>query len=886
MSPPRLAIAILARALRRDPAGPAILGDLHEDFSLLCRKHGEASACRWYWRESLFLALSRIVRLPRPNRWTMRRMNAPTPFRSFAQDASYALRSVRRAPGFSLFTALIIGLGVAAATAVFSVVRPLTLAPLPFKDPGALVWISNVTEGANTSLSGVTSRSGNLRDFRERSTSFSGLTGYNAFFDQNAYTFAGDGEPQRLVGAGVAHDLLEVLGVDPLHGRGFTLEEGLWGGPRAVILSHGFWRQRFDGDPGVVGTGITLNQEPFTVVGVLPRSFDFSSFFTPGVKVDFLLPFPVGSETDQWGNTMVILGRLHQGVTPERAQAELDAIVTGLQEEQPDRWGLAAEVTPLQAKIAGPFMPAFLLLSAAAAILLLIVCVNVSNLLLARSPGRSREVAVRKAFGASRGRLARQLVLETSGVALVGAVLGGGLAWGATRAIARTRAVQVPLLDQTEMDLSAYFFAAGVAFLAGLLVSLVPALQVGEGAEATVLRTEARGSTRGRGGRRLRESLVVAEVAMACVLLVVGGLLVRSFREVLRVDLGFMPENAVAWQLNPSTDFRSVTELGVVTRSLTERVREIPGVEAAGLIDALPLGRNRSWGFRVVGEAENEEGRSLFPHIVAPGYLEAMRVPLLAGRPLSWDDNEESALVVMMNESGARQVFPGQDPLGLRIRLWDSREWEVVGVVRDVRHLSPEMDPGIQVYFSHTQMPDINTLDLVVRSQLPMDHAVGEVSSALREIDPSMPTGEFWTLEDSVDRALSARSFTLWILSVYGGVALLLAALGIYGVLAQSVAERSPEIGIRMALGASWQEVVGSVLGRTLALAAVGILAGGLVPLWAGRLLGTLPFGVEMTDPVAYGGMAVILLGVAAVAGLVPALRAGRIRGTRALEAL
>jgi len=327
-------------------------------------------------------------------------------------------------------------------------------------------------------------------------------------------------------------------------------------------------------------------------------------------------------------------------------------------------------------------------------------------------------------------------------------------------------------------------------------------------------------------------------------------------------------------------------EVGVVTTSLTDRIEQIPGVEEAGLIDALPLGRNRSWGFRVVGRPEEEEGRSLFPHIVDPGYLEAMRIPLLAGRGLSRDDTEDAPLAVLMNESGARRLFQGAEPLGRRIRLWDVREWEVVGIVQDVRHLSPEMDPGIQVYFPLTQMGDFSTLDLVVRSRLPTDRVVAAVSAALQEIDPSMPTGEFWTLQDSVDRAVSARSFTLWILSVYGAAALLLAALGIYGVLAQSVAERGPEIGIRMAMGASREEVVRSVLGRTLILAGVGILAGGLASLWAGSLLGSLLFGVGTADPGTYAGTALVLLAVAALAGLVPAVRAGRIRGTRALEAL
>jgi len=622
-------------------------------------------------------------------------------------------------------------------------------------------------------------------------------------------------------------------------------------------------------------------------VGVLPGSFDFSSFFSPGVDVDFLIPFPVSDETDQWGNTMIMVGRMRPGVTAPQVQAEFDGILAGLRAEQPDRWGLGAEVTPLQEKIAGPFRPALLLLAGAASVLLLIVCVNVSNLLLARSPGRAREVAVRKALGASRGRLARQLVLEMTGVSVVGAVFGGGLAWAATRYIANTSAIKVPLLDQVGLDGTALLFGAGVAILTGILVSIVPALQVGEGTEATILRTESRGSSGSRGGRRVRESLVVAEVALACVLLVVGGLLVRSFRAVLDVDLGFQPQNTVAWQLNPSRNFQSIEELDIVARDLIDRVEQIPGVEEAGLIDALPLGRNRSWGFQILGRPEEAEPLPpLFPHLIYPGYLEAMQTPVVAGRALSPDDGPGAPPVILINETGARRAFQGQEPLGQHLRLWNQVEYEVVGVVQDTRHLSPEMDPGIQVYFSLTQMPDFNTLDLVVRSRLPAAQAVSSVSTILHDIDPGMPTGEFWTLQSSVDRSVSARSFTLWILTVYGGAALLLAALGIYGVLAQSVAERTQEIGIRMALGASWLEVVRNVLGRTLVLTGVGIVAGGLASIWAGRVVGSLLFGVGATDPVTYGGMAVVLLGVAVAAGLIPALRAGRIRGTRALEAI
>ncbi|MBW3552673.1 MAG: ABC transporter permease [Gemmatimonadetes bacterium] len=802
------------------------------------------------------------------------------------QDGVFALRALRRSPGFVLFTAIVIGLGVGAATAVFSVLKPLVLAPLPFEEPEELVWIANEADPGESSLSAVTSRSGNLRDFRERSRSFEGITGYNAFFEQAAYTLTGTGEPARLVGLGVAHDFLEVLGVRPLHGRGFVEEEGQWGGPRAVILTHGFWRGRFEADPGIVGRAIILNDLPRTVVGVLPATFDFPSIFTPGKHVDFLVPFPISAETDRWGNTLSMVGRLRPGVSAGEAQADLDAVIANLEREQPERWGLGAEVTPLQAHIAGPFRAALLLLATAAATLLLIVCVNVSNLMLARSPGRAREVAVRKAFGATRTRVARQLMLEALGISLAGAAFGAALAWGATSLVARTAGIQVPLLHAVRVDGWALAFAAGVAVLTGLLIGLVPALQVTEGGEASVLREASRGSSAGRGARRLRETLVVAEVSLACVLLVAGGLLVRSFRAVLEVDLGFDPANAVAWQLNPSDDFESRAEESAFYAVLTERVVSLPGVEAVGLIDALPLGRNRTWGFSVVGVPDEEDTDDpVFPHMIDPGYLEAMRIPLVAGRNVASHDTDQSPPVMLMNESGARRVFGDEDPLGRRIRLGGSEEWEVVGIVQDVRHVSPETGPGIQMYMPMAQLKDFSTMDMVVRSRLPTEQVAAAVSATIAEVDPAMPTREFWTMSSRVQRAVSARRFTLGVLSAFGAAALLLAGLGIYGVLAQSVAERRAEIGIRMALGASTPAVVRSVMGRTLVLAAGGIAVGAVLSLGSTRLLGSLLYGVSATDPATFLGMALILLLVAAVAGGLPAARAARTRGVRVLRA-
>ncbi len=883
-SPPRLPLRLLSRVLRNDPAGRAILGDLQEDFVGLISSRGPGAARRWYWRQAISLAVGRLIQgmLSAIGR---RPMNDSPSLGSLLQDVVYAARAVRRAPGFALFAALIIGLGVGATTSVFSVLRPLLLAPLPFERPQELVWIANEGDAGNNSLSAVTSRSGNLRDFRTEARSFEGLTGYNAFFDQDAYTLTGVGEPERLAGVGVAHDFLDVLGVDLVLGRSFTEVEGAWGGPGAVILTHGFWWRRFAGDPQVMGRTLELNGEPRTVVGVLPPTFDFSSIFAPGVPADFLVPFPVSDETDQRGNTMVMVGRLRSGTTPESAQQELDAVVTALQEVEPDRWGLAARVTPLQEHVAGPFRGALLLLAGAAATVLLIVSVNVSGLMLARSPRRSREVAVRKAMGASRSRLLRQLLLESFGVSLLGGALGATLAWAMTGAVSRTAAARIPMMDQVGVDAGALLFGIGVAVITGLVVGLVPALHVTDGDEAGVLRASGRGSTSGRGVTRLREVLVIGEVALACGLLVVGGLLLRSFNAVLDVDLGFQADHAVAWQLNPSRAFESNAEVATFFGTLADRVAQVSGVQEVGLIDALPLGRSRSWGFSIPGRPESEDGGlGLYPHLVSPGYLAAMGIRLEAGRNLDRSDTRESAPVVMINEAGARRLFPGQEALGRFIQLWDERQWEIVGIVHDVHHLSPETDPGIQVYFPLTQMGDHQTLDLVVRSTRPSDEMATAVSAALAEIDPAMPTREHWTVLSTVDRAVAARRFTLGILSGFGLAALLLAALGIYGVLAQSVAERTPEIGIRMALGASAGDVVGNVIGRTLLLTAVGVALGTGLAFWGGRLVRSLLFGVEATDPLTLLVMAALLFAVALVAATVPALRAARTQGARALR--
>ncbi len=800
------------------------------------------------------------------------------------QDIRYAARAIRRDLGFFIFATLIIGLGVGANTAVFSIMSPLMLRPLPFEEPDRLAWIAlNRTGG----MSAVTSRTSNLRDFREMNRSFDAMTGYFAFFDYNSYSLVGDGEPERLVGVGVARNFLDVLGVAPLHGRNFVEEESVWQGRPAAILTNAFWVRRFAADPAIVGTSVSLNDTPTEVVGVLPPYFDFSSTFTPGTRVDFLLPFPIADETDRWGNTLAMIGRLQPGVSIEGAQADIDRMVEQLKEADPDRWGLGGAVTALQEQIAGGFRSAMFVLAAAAGAVMLIACANLSNLLLARSVKRQKEFAVRSVLGAKRSRLIRQLLTESMMLALTGAAVGVGLAVAATRAVASTTAVSIPMLATVGVDTTALLFTLGVAVTAGLLLGIVPALQISAGHEAEVINDTTRGSSESRSRNRVRETLVVAEVALACVLLVCGGLLLRSFVAVLDVDLGFQPVGAMSWRVDTSRSFANSQEGVAFYEELVATISDVPGVDAVGLTDTLPLGRNRGWGIRAEG-VNYEEGQApgAFPRMVDAGYLQSMRIPLLRGRHFSADDTRDTHPVVIINESAAERLWPGLDPIGQNAIITGEDPWQVIGVVADVRHQSLEEGSGLEMYMLIAQMGDWGSLDMVVRSSLPQADLVGPVRASLRSLDPGMPTTDYQTLDAIVDRSVSPRRFILLLLSAFGGAALLLASLGIYAVLSYSVSQRAPEIGIRMALGESAGQVQRRVVSRTMVLAGAGIVLGAVGSFVVARLMGALLYGVAPTDGLTFAGMAMVLLLVSGMAGYMPARRASRTDPMTALRSV
>ena len=469
----------------------------------------------------------------------------------------------------------------------------------------------------------------------------------------------------------MAQDFLDVLGVQTLMGRNFVQEEGIWDGRPAAILTHGFWIQRFGADPGIVGRSITLNDVPTEVVGVLPASFDFASTFSPGSRVDFLRPFPISDETDRWGNTLSMIGRLKPGSTVESSQAELDLMVQQLSDADPNRWGLGGVVSELQAQISGGFRSALFLLAAAAGAVMLIACANLSNLILARGPKRQKEMAIRSALGASRRRLLNQLMLESLIVSLFGAVIGVALAYGVTEVVSTTTAVKIPMLASVSIDGTVLLFTFGVAVTAGILIGVLPAFQGAGGEEASAMRESSRGSSGGRIQAWIREVLVVAEVAAACILLVGGGLLLKSFSRVLDVNLGFQPQNVVAWRVDTNLPFEDQESSVTFYDQLVAGVEALPGVEAVGLSDVLPLGRNRTWSIQAVGTVYSEDNPSpgAFPRIVDHRYIPTMEIPLLAGRQFTLDDRNEEAPVMIINESGARRLFPDQEAVGRMVSL-------------------------------------------------------------------------------------------------------------------------------------------------------------------------------------------------------------------------
>ena len=801
---------------------------------------------------------------------------------SLLQDLRYTFRTLRRDAGFTTFAILIVVLGIGASSTVFSFVNTLLLRPLPFRDPERLVWVANHD---TSGLSGQTTQVNHLLDLRAQNKSFAGLGAYFAFYGVGDNLLSGDGEPERLSGVPVTENFFQLLGVEPQIGRVFNSEECKWRGPKAVLLTHGLWQRRFASDHGIVGRTLTLNAEPYTVVGVLPASFDFASVFAPGSKIDLVFPFPLTPETNRWGNTLAIIGRLKPGVTPTTAQAEVTILAGQMTKAHPELNSFEGKVKPLGEHVSKNVRMALMVLAGAVGVVMLIVCANLSNLLLARTATRQKEIAIRTALGAGRGRLIRQMLTEGIVLSCCGAALGVLVAVAGTRGLARLEAVSIPLLQNVRTDFTALAFILAIAVLTGVVFGLAPALQVPAGALHEMLKDTSRGSTEGKRRAWIRGALVISEVAFACVLLVGAGLLIRSFLRVLDVNMGFRPESAATLRIDPDRQQYNTREKQVAyIDEALRRVKEIPGVSAAGLTDQLPLGRNRTWGTPAKGQTyERGKFPSAFIRVVSDGYLGAMGIPLRAGRDISERDSLTTEPVIVINETMARTLFPGKEAIGNFIRACGDRR--VIGVAGDVRHLALEQGSGNEVYIPMRQCGDIQAMDLVVRSTLPPGDLAAAVRGALKPIAPGISGNDFRPLQRLVDKSVSPRRFTVLLLGGFALFALVLASLGIYGVISYSVSQRTQEIGIRMALGASAGRLQAGIVLHTLGLAAIG-MAIGTAASWAlARALSGMLFGVTSNDPITFAGMLVVLTTVAAVAGYLPARRTSRIDPTVALRA-
>ncbi|HUD42494.1 MAG TPA: ABC transporter permease [Dokdonella sp.] len=784
-----------------------------------------------------------------------------------------AIRQLARTPGFTVVAVLTLALGIGACAAMFGLLNAVLLKPLPVQAPERLVFVEG--GGTDSGLSARTMQVETLRAWQRDSRALEAVGGYFGFFDYQQYTLAGPDGPERVRAVPVTQNFLDVLGVRPQLGRNFVESEAGGDVPTALI-SDRFWRQRHGADPAIVGRTLDINGKPATIVGVLPASFDFGSVFAPGSDIDLLTPFPLTEETQRWGNTLFAVGRLAAGATAASAQTDLDTINARLRAEHPERGRIGAAVKSLETHVRGPFRAAFLILFGAVICLLLIACANLSNLLLTRAQARRKETAVRVALGARPLHLIGQTLTESVLLALAGGTLGVAVAAFATQALSGLRAFSIPLLDTARIDLPALGFAFAAACFAGVLCGAWPALALWRGDTQTALRAGGGSGDLGPAAARTRRGLVVAQVALACLLLTGASLLIRSFVAVMNVELGFRPQHAIAWRVDAVRSFETDAERAAYYEALVERVLAVPGVAAAGLSDTLPLGRNRSWGAGAEGVTyERGHYPSASPRLVDRRYLETLGVPLRAGRYFDARDGADAPKAVIVSETMARQLWPGRDPLGQRLMGAPDGQphGTVIGVVGDVPRAIEEA-PTPEMYFDLRQNADYGSVELLVRSAGATDTLVPAVRAALRAFDPTLASGDYTTLEAVVGHAAAPRRLTSSMLGGFSSLALLLAGLGVYGVIAYSVGQRSREIAVRLAVGSRPRGVVGLIVGEGLRIALLGAAIGLVAALAGARLLQSLLFGVSAFDPLVFVTNAAIVLGVAVLAALLPALRA------------
>ncbi|HVF44976.1 MAG TPA: ABC transporter permease [Pyrinomonadaceae bacterium] len=806
--------------------------------------------------------------------------------RTLLKDLRYAARVLRKSPGFTLVAVIAVALGVGANTAIFSVVNAVLLKPLGYRDPQQLVLLQHNYKKLD--LKATVAPAG-YAYYRDNAKSFSDVAAFTGF----AANMTGEGEPERLSGMSVTANMFPALGWQAAQGRVFSEEENQLGRNKVIVLSDGFWRRRFAGLP-VVGKNVMLNGEPYNIVGIMPASFDLGREFGPGQTPDFWSPIAFSPEQlapdTGWGvEYLQVLARMKPGVSVEQAQAEMDTIAADVRRQfltdtEEGSWGLL--LTPLdQFVVGGTIRTALWILLGAVLFVLLIACANVANLMLARSAVRQKEIAVRAALGASRWRVMRQLLTESVLLSLVGGGLGLLLAMWGVDLLLKLNGARIPRSAEIGLDARVMLFTLGVSVLTGVVFGLAPAFQTSDVSLHDTLKEGGRsGKTAVRRG--VRNALVVFEIFSAVILLVGAGLLIRSFVELQQVSPGFEPRGVLAMQLAlPQSKYADAAARAAFNRQLLERLRGIPGVKTAGTTTSLPMsGSNQSGSFDIDGRPQ-VPGQDP-PHgsrwLASEDYFQTMGIRLVRGRYFEARDTADSQPVAIIDETLARKYWGSEDPVGKRISFEgpdDNPRWrEVVGLVAHVRNEGLEGESRGQYYSPYAQLTVGGpNLFVVVRTDGDPTSLSSSVRGAIAGVDRDLPVFRVTTMERMVSDSLSQRRFSMLLFGIFAGLALVLAVVGLYGVMSYAVAQRTHEIGLRMALGAQAGDVLKMVVGQGMVLVAVGLGLGLVGALALTRLMSSLLYGVSASDPLTYAGIALLLGAVALLASYIPARRATKV---------
>jgi predicted permease len=782
-------------------------------------------------------------------------------------DLRTALRSLRRHPGFTAAVALTLALGLGANTAIFSVVNAVLLRGLPYAQPERLVM-------AFTTYPDFGHSATSLPDFLDWRDGAAGAVELAAVAN-TTFNLTGGGAPERATGAVVTANYFPLLGAAPAVGRGFTAEEERGGAPKVVVLGHDFWRRRFGGDASAVGRALVMNGVPYTVVGVAPTRLDYPT------DVDLWIPLRTDTTRARRAEFLSVVGRLRPGVTVERARDALATVGRRLQEQYPETNSprLSIDLVPMRDEIVGGARASLLVFMGAVGLVLLVACANLANLLLVRATTREREVAIRSALGADRGRVFRQMLAESLALAALGGALGVTLAFAAVRALRASGLEALPRLDEVGLDGRALAFAAVLSLATGVLFGLAPALRLSREELQGTLRGGGRGIAGHGGAQRLRAGLVLAEVALSILLLVGAGLLLRSFVEMQRSRAGFDPQRVLTLQVSlPRASYADAQRVRDFWPALLDRAGAVPGVRAAAVASQLPLTSSGYLSFSIEGRTPPPDAmEDVQPFNVSDGYFRALGVALVRGRVFGPEDGAAAPRVAVVNEEAARRFWPGRDPIGARITTGDTTDYmTVVGVVADVKQEGLTAKPYPQLYSVAAQNP-MRGMYVVVKTAGEPQAAAAAMRRVIAGLDPELPVYGVMPMTERVSKSVARPRLTALLVGVFAAVALALAAVGIYGVVAFAVAQRTRELGVRMALGATTADVRRLVIGQGMAPVVGGLVLGVGLAAVATRAIGGMLYGVSALDPLTYLAVALFLASVALAATWLPSRRAVRV---------